>query len=208
MTHEEGYLIAEEPSVDLEIAELMASELEAYIVSDDLYRTVTARTSAGDKRLNMSGGDLLARLGRLQGERAVLTEDERSRLDAVQETVDATIYSLQTRFFQRLNRELKARLDSLRWFMDECADDRKQCRTEYPFEIRNRQRIEEILKRLGDQASPALVTGLSQIDRRIRQYTESSQFVWDKRLADIYPPDQYWYLYRRPTGGAASSDDR
>jgi hypothetical protein len=194
----EGYLMAEDPSVDLEIAEIMADELEDYIVGDELYRTVVARTSAGDRRLSMSGGDLLARLGRLQGERSALSDDEQRRLEVLQEKADTIIYSLKTRFYERLNREFKARLDGLRWFLDDCAENQGKCRGEFPFEMRNRQRIEEILKALGDDASPALLTSLAQVDRRIRQYSSESPFIWDDRLASVYPQDPYWYLYRRP----------
>ena len=106
----DGYLKAEAPSVDLEIAEVIASELEAYILSDDLYRTVIARTSAGDMTLNMSGGDFLARLGRLHGDRDALTDAEQRRLGEIQTSSDEVIHGLQTRFLERLNRELKARL--------------------------------------------------------------------------------------------------
>ncbi len=147
--NEEGYLMAEDPSVDLEISEIMVDELEDYIIDDELYRTVIARTSAGDKNLNMSGGDFLARLGRLQAERAALTEAEQARLDALVKRAEAVIYSLKTRFHERLNREFKARLDGLRWFLDDCAENQSKCRGEYPFEMRNRQRIEEICRSLG-----------------------------------------------------------
>lgn len=194
----ESYLMAEDPSTDLAISEVMVKELEDYLINDDLYRTVIVRTSAGDRKYQMSGGDFLARLGRLQGEREMLSADEQRRLDAVQETAEAVIRSLRTRFSERLNREFKARLDAIRWFMDECDDNREKCREEYPFEMRNRQRIEEILGRLGDDASPALLTSLEQVDRRIRQYTHPSNFVWDSRLEKVYPPDRYWFLYRRP----------
>ena len=197
MTHE-PYLMAEDPTIDLEIAEAMVEELEDYILGDDLYRTVIVRTSAGDKHLNMSGGELLARLGRLQGERSVLSVDEQHRLDTVQDLADRTIKSLRTRFTEKLNREFKARLDSLRYYLNECADDLAKCRTEYPFEMRNRQRIVEIERQLGDEASPALVAVLAGTDTRINQLTKGSSFIWDTRLAGVYPPDQYWFLYRRP----------
>ena len=139
--NEEGYLMAEDPSIDLEIARSWSMNSRTTFINEDLYRTVIARTSGGNRNLNMSGGDLLARLGRLQGERDVLSADEQKRLDAVQERADAVIYSLKTRFHERLNREFKSRLDTLRWFLDDCAEDQKKCRSEYPFEMRNRQRI-------------------------------------------------------------------
>ena len=58
--------------------------------------------------------------------------------------------------------------------------------------------FEEIVAQLGDDASPALLTALDQVDRRIRQFTSESPFIWDSRLDGVYPRDRYWYLYRRP----------
>ncbi len=194
----EGYLMAEDPSVDLEIAEIFVEELEDYITGDDLYRTVLLHTSAGDSRHNMSGGDLLTRLGRLQGERDSLSPDEQIRLGALQKQVDEIIYSLQTRFMKWLNLEFKSRSDSLRYFLKECVENPARCRTEYPYEMRNRQRIEEILNALGEDAQPALVSSLEQIDKNILRATKEAPFVWDPKIASVYPPERYWYLYRRP----------
>lgn len=190
--------MAEAPAEDLAITEEYVRELEEYLVRDELYRTVIARTPKGDQRLQMSGGDLLARLHRLQGERALLTAGEQTRLDTAQRRADQTIQSLRTRFVQRLQRELKARLDSLRWFLDECPEDMARCRTNYPFEIRNRQRIEEILKQTGKDTPAELKSALEGIDRRLRQNTHGAEFVWDTRLKDVYPSQPYWYLYARP----------
>mgnify|MGYP005863519233 CR=1 FL=1 len=61
-------VLAEDPGVDLAIAEAMVAELEEYIIKEELYRTLIVRTSAGDQNVRMTGGDLLARLHRLQGE--------------------------------------------------------------------------------------------------------------------------------------------
>jgi hypothetical protein len=193
-----GYLMAEDPGTDLEITEAMVAELEAYIVSDELYRTLIVHASRGDENVRMTGGDLLARLHRLQGERAALPPAQQERIDAAQRSADAAIYSMRTRFQERLQREMKARLDSLRWFLDECDEDRQRCRGEFPFEMRNRQRIEEILKKLGANLPEDLKSLLTQIDRRIRMVAQGSEFTWDPRMRDIYPPDRYWYLYMRP----------
>ncbi|HXF60252.1 MAG TPA: hypothetical protein VNK95_01465 [Caldilineaceae bacterium] len=193
-----SYLVAENPITDLETAEAEVAELEDYIISDELYRTVIVRGSTGDEKIRMTGGDLLARLHRLQGEREILTPEQQERLDAAQRKADATIYSYKTRFHQRLYREIKARLDSLKWFLTECSDDPRRCRTEFPFEMRNRQRIEEILKQVGDNLPQDLAEALRGVDRRIRMIAQGSEFIWDPRVKHIYPPDRYWFLYMRP----------
>jgi hypothetical protein len=188
-------VLVEDPSIDLEIVEGMIPELEDYIIKDDVYRTVILPTSAGDQNIRMTGGDLLARLHRLNGERDALTPGQQQRLDAAQRQADEIIRSLKTRFNQRLQREMKARLDSLRWFFDDCGGDRQRCRVEFPFEMRNRQRIEEILKQLGKDLPEDLAALLRRIDKRIREFAQPGGFIWTPRVEKVYPREPYWYLY-------------
>ncbi len=191
-------VVAEDPLHDLEIAVAMVDELEAYLVSDDLYRTVLTRTGQGDERINMSGGNLLARLYRLAAQREQLPPQMRERVERVQARADAIIYSLRTRFHQRLHRELKARLDSLRWFLDESVSEPQRGPANYPYEIRNRQRVEEILKRIEPELSDEERESLRRIDHRIRQSTHGCPFIWDDKLEPIFPRSPYWYLYVTP----------
>ena len=146
-----NYVVAEEPATDLAVLETMVGELEEYIFKNELYRTVQVRTPSGDQMLQMSGGDLLTRIFRLAAERDRLTSDQQARFDRARKQAEATIYSLRTRFHERLNREVKARLDTLNWFLDECMLDAQRSRTEYPFEMRNRQRIDVIRLELGSR---------------------------------------------------------
>ena len=191
-------VLVEDPSIDLEIVEGMVPELEDYIVKDEVYRTVILPTSGGDQNIRMTGGDLLARLHRLNGERDSLNPAQQQRLDAAQQRASEIIRSLKTRFNQRLLREMKARLDSLRWFFDDCGGDRSRCRVEYPFEMRNRQRIEEILKQVGNDVPEDLRAMLSRTDKRIREFAAPGSFIWSPRVEKVYPRDTYWYLYMLP----------
>jgi hypothetical protein len=191
-------LVAGDPLHDLEIAEAMVGELEDYIVGDDLYRTVVMHTGRGDERLNMSGANLLTRLYQLSAQREQLPPELHVRADGVQVEADAIIYSLKTRFDERLHREMKARLDSLRWFLDESLSDPQRGPANYPFEIRNRQRIEEILKRIEPTLSDKERKALKSVDQRIRQLTHGCPFIWDETLESIYPRSPYWYLYVTP----------
>lgn len=193
-----NYVLAEDPAVDLALVQAMAEELEDYLVKDDLFRQMTVRTPAGDQRPQMSGSDLLVRLHRLHGEREKLTPAQQTALDQVQASVDVTIRSLRTRFHDRLERDMKSRLNSLRWFIDDCRQDRKRCRSEFPYEIRNRQRIEEILKVLGTDLDADLAAQLRQIDERIQYMTVAGDFIWDEKLQPLFPRGVYWYLYVLP----------
>ena len=197
MSHN-SYLLGEEPVVELDLLAAMVAELEEYIIKDELYRTLIASTSAGDRQLTMTGGDMLTRFYRLQHEDDQLSREQQNRVAVLEKQAESTIYSLKTRFNQRLVREMKARLDSLTWYLDDCATDRQRCRTNYPFEIRNRQRIEEILKRIGDDLPDDLRSRLQSVDKRILLHAAGSEFVWEDRLAPVFPKSVYWYLYMRP----------
>lgn len=193
-----NYVLAEDPATDLLTLEAMTAELEEYILKDELYRPVRVHTPAGDQMIQMSGGDLLTRIYRLAAERDALTPDQQARFDKARAQAESTIYSLRTRFHDRLNRELKSRLDTLNWFLDEAASDPGKGRSEYPFEIRNRQRIDAILTELGPDVTPDLKTMVTRVDDRIRGLARSSGFVWDQRLESVFPRTRFWYLYVNP----------
>lgn len=193
-----NYVLAEEPAADLAVLEAFAAELEEYIVKDELYRTVRVHLPTGDQMIQMSGGDLLTRIFRLSAERDRLTPEQKVRFDAARSAAEKTIYSLRTRFHQRLLREVKARLDSLNWFLDECASEPARCRGEYPFEIRNRQRIDAILAEVGADLTPELKSQVNRTDERIRMLVKPGNFAWDSRLEAVFPRTRFWYLYVSP----------
>lgn len=195
---QDSHVLAEDPAVDLAIVQAMTDELEDYIIKDELYRTLIVRTPRGDEKVIMTGGDLLTRLYRLAGERDRLTPAQQTQFEAVNQQAEAVIYSLRTRFHARLQRELKARLDSLKWFLDDCPGDPKRCRSNYPYEIRNRQRVEEILKRLGDTLPEDLRAAVQAVDQRVRMLTHGADFIWDPSLQPLFPSTPYWYLYVIP----------
>jgi len=191
-------IMAVDPAVDLAIAQAMADELEEYLINDDLFRPVVAHMPVGDMRLTMTGASLLSRLHRLAADRDALTLEQQQQLDALQAQVAATVNSLKTRFHERLQREMKARLNSLQWFLDDCAEGVQSCKANFPFEMRHRQRIEEILKELGDDVPAELMKRLQSIDQRIQRLARPSDFIWDPELEHVFPRVPYWYLYVRP----------
>ena len=188
-------VIAPDPAVDLAIVEEMVGELEDYIVKDEVYRTIRARTPDGIQGVQMSGGDLLARLHRLNAEAPALAAALRQRIEATSAQATTVIYSLRTRFHQRLEREIRARIGSLKWFLDDAAGDPRRLRQEYPYEIRNRQRIAVMLDELGSDASPEILAVVAQMDQRLRLAPKPAGFLWDDKLAPLYPAEKFWFLY-------------
>jgi len=197
-----SYLLGEDPATDLIVAQTMVDELEDYILQGEVYRTITvAGAISGDPRIQMSGGDLLTRFHRLQGQRDQLSAAEQSRLDMLQEQANGVMNTHRTGFHDHLQREMKTRLNSIKWFLDDGHEDPQRSRIDFPFEMRNRQRIEEILKVLGDDLPTDLATTLKAIDQRIQKVAYGAPFIWDEGLESVFPRSPYWYLYLLPTGG-------
>jgi hypothetical protein len=124
---------------DLARVEAVANELEAYIVAGEVYRTIVVPTSEGNRKMTVSGGDLLARLKRLQEQRSALTAEQQTRLERADAKAKNTIYSLRTRFHDLLRRELKSRNDQLAWDM-ELRKAREEKEADHA-ELKNRQVI-------------------------------------------------------------------
>ena len=134
-----SYLMAEAPATDLAVVRVMAAELEAYLLGDQLYRTITISIGGGKQNLQMTGADLLTRLQRLDGMTAQLSAAERADLHAQQAHISAITSRFAHQFQARLQREIKARLDGLQWFLDDCAANNLRCHIDFPFEMRNRK---------------------------------------------------------------------
>jgi hypothetical protein len=193
-----SHVLAETPEIDLAVLAAETEELEEYIVKGEVYRTVRVPTPAGVQQVQMSGGDVLTRLFRLEGERDRLPVEVRSQVKELALRARGVIYSLRTRFHELLKREVKARIDSLNWFLDDVSGDPKRARTDYPYEIRNRQRIAGMVDELAEDFTLELKAELKRVDERIRLIVQPAAFVWDSRLEAIFPRERFWYLYVSP----------
>lgn len=186
------------PQEDLAVVRAMVEELQDYVLGDQVYRTLVIPTEHGQERVQSSGGDLLARLHKLHGQEALLTPEERRQLAELERQVEDITHRFREPWRALLVRELKARLNSLKWYLDEYEADPRSGRVNYPFEIRNRQRIAEIWKALQEDPPPGLADQIAAVDQRLRRVTVAAPFVWDDRVRAVYPQDEYWYLYVRP----------
>ncbi|MEM7126651.1 MAG: hypothetical protein AAF702_10015 [Chloroflexota bacterium] len=189
-------VIAVDPAVDLAVAASMVGGLEAYLLHDDLYQTIVTETPNGTQRNQMTGGDLLTRLYRLQQQRAVLQAEQIQQLEMLQQAMDEICSSLQTRFRQKLQADIRASLNMLRWFLQDCPTNLRQAAIEFPFEMRNRQRMEECVKAVGEEIDEELIKPIETIDKQIQSLTVHAPFIWATALEPMFPKDTYWYLYR------------
>ncbi len=198
-------VVAATPETDLAVVEAMAAQFESYIMRGQVYRTVVVPTpsdsrGAGERPVQSSGGDVLARLHKLGAQSDSLSAEQKKALASASAQIDKATGRLPSHYQALLLREARARLNSLNWFLDDCSENRRECRVQYPFEIRNRQRIAEIGKALESGSADAVATQVASIDQRIQGMLTSGEFVWEATVAHVYPREEYWYLYGLPAG--------
>ena len=197
-------VIAAAPETDLAVVEAMAAQFESYIMRGEVYRTVVVPASAeggiGERPVQSSGGDVLARLHKLAAQSDSLSPEQKQALATAKTQIDTAAGRLPSHYRALLLREARARLNSLNWFLDDCNENRRECRVQYPFEIRNRQRIAEIHKALEANSADAVATQLASIDQQLQSMLTSGDFIWESSVAHVYPRQEYWYLYGLPAG--------
>ena len=198
-------VVAAAPETDLAVVAAMAAQFESYIMRGEVYRTVVVPVnvdggSSGEHPVQSSGGDLLARLHKLAAQSDSLSPEQRQALEEAKAQIEKATDRLPSHYQALLLREARARLNSLNWFLDDCSENRRECRVQYPFEIRNRQRIAEIGKALDAESAAALATQLAGIDQRLQGMLGRADFVWEESMAHVYPREAYWYLYGLPVG--------
>ena len=184
------------------LLQAMAAELEAYLLGDDLYRQLVIRTSRGDQMPRMSLGSFLETLARLEeaANAGHLSPSQWEVLTEARHRLEELRRRFPTAYRDKLVRELKSNLDSWSWFLQECAEDLRRCRDEYPFEVRLRNRIATLMDALGAEVPAQHAARLERLDAQLRRLFVPGPFVWAEELKARYPRDRYWWLYGRIGG--------
>ncbi|MCB0024017.1 MAG: hypothetical protein KDD91_13375, partial [Caldilinea sp.] len=89
---QKSHVLAESPAVDIAVLGAEVDELEEYIIAGEVYRTLRVVTPSGAQMVQMSGGDLLTRIFRLQGERERLPVEQRSQVKDLALRAESTAY--------------------------------------------------------------------------------------------------------------------
>lgn len=190
--------ISSEPDEVLAVASTMTDELRTLILSSEVFRPIVVDGPNRRKQMLMSCGGLFARLNRLHCQRSQLQLEQQLRLEHIEKQVNRTTQELKQQFIVVLQKEAKARLYDLERLLDDGEWDRAYLRDEFEIEMRNRERLEEVVKALGSHLDEELAEKLARLDNRLRILCQPGPFIWSEALRAIYPASRYWYLYVAP----------
>ena len=186
---------------DLKEAEAMVKALSTYVHQDALYGTVGGGMfSSGMPALTV--GALLLRLRRLSALQEHLSESDRERLQQIMMQHDQIRDEWRVHYQNKVVHEAKSRLDAMKRFFEECADDPRLCASAYQPEASRRTIVQEILAAFDElqlEQDDELTRKLNISDGGLRRYTQPGDFVWDSTLEAVYPRQDFWWLYQHPS---------
>lgn len=144
-------------------AEEMASELVDYLLGDQLFRQIVVETPAGLRQPKMTLGGLVERIEQLEASKE-LGPGDRRRLQAVKEAWEAARRRYPEQVREKLQREMKSYLQNWKYYLQERAQNPEKWQNDYDFEVRNRKRVELVIRLLGDAAPSGVLEELDKLE--------------------------------------------
>ncbi len=151
-------------AADLLEVEAMAGELVDYLLSNRLFWQIDVATPLGERQPKMTLGGLYERLKQLEA--ADLGPGDRRRLAAVSEAWAAARRRYPAQVTAKLKRELDSYVKNWKYYLDQRARDPERWQEEYEVELRNRRRVELVLRLLGPEAPAGLLEELAELEAK------------------------------------------
>ncbi len=184
---------------DLQVAEAMAADLKAYLLSNNLYWTLSVRGSKSHLFPKGTLGGLFLRLHRLDALSNQLSPEQVQRLRQAQEEAETHLDQWAIQAEKRAVREIKARLGLWRAYLEEVLDKPRAYIAEYPSQAEGRTALVFLFDFAGRAVDgQGLRSQLEKLDRNLTKQANDSDFVWDEALQPAYPREAFWWLYVLP----------
>jgi hypothetical protein len=159
-------------------------ELVDYLLSDELYWTITNR-NVSLPRLTI-GGLLLARA-------CLQAWEELAGLSPVEDRMESIRAKWRAAWEKKAASELHARFDLWRNYLSDYRRAPEEQAEAYPQEVRWRVILQLLLDELA--TPPPEQDSLSQLDRSLQAAFVPGKFIWESRLVSTFPRGKFWFLY-------------
>lgn len=175
---------------DRQYLEAVIPELEAYLLSKELYWPTPARPGErlAAQFLRLTPGNLLLSEARL---RASPGAQENG---ALLSRIDEISRRWRSHWLQKIEKEIPARLRLWKNYLHEAPED-KPGKSGYRYQVRLRAMLDLLLSEL-PAPSPEVENQLYALDQTLKAITHATEFVWESDLSGGFPEKNFWYLYR------------
>jgi hypothetical protein len=176
---------------DVRVLSAMASNLTPYLYEQEIFAYL------GPDLPDLTLGGLLMRLYRLSRLEDILTTEQQNIVQDARLNFEAERSKWAVHYENKIQHELKSRIEALMRFLDECLADRAGSAVNYPVQAEKRIMIEHLRREARELSilSDDLDNEVKAIDQKLRRLFVDGDFITDKRLLDIYTRDDFWWLY-------------
>ncbi len=188
---------------DAAVLGAMAGQMAEYLDSEILFWPL------GRSNMPMlTLGGYLLREHRLLALPELLTDEQRTQVDAAVFQFNQALADRVVRFEAKAHHELEARLRQWEEYLKEAEHGMLQRSSNYSTVVETRTMIHALLDRLS--LPPYRVESrpsqhLTLLDTRLQGRWQPGDFVWPAAWQPAYPRAEYWWLYGQPR---AAGDDR
>jgi hypothetical protein len=183
---------------ELGLLRSMAADLEAFLLSDVVFWSLTDSGSLQHHYPQLTLGGLLLTRAKLGALVSCLSPAGQTELAQIGQRIDAIRSRWRANWEKKAEREIQTRLNA--WART--ANERNA--EDYASAVVPRVMLELLLNDFAGEPSPKLAqhrARLATLDMLLRGRFRLGDMVMDAGLEQAFPPQNYWYLYGRPASG-------
>lgn len=188
------------PANDLAYVQACLGEMEPYLLSKELFWSLSGREPGGSVFARLTIGGILISIHRLRvaDESRTLSASQTHQFNKLIEGFGVVQSKWRVAFEAKSKRELSSRINQWRNYLDELEDRFADHAGYYPAEVRVRVIAQLLLDSITDPDSQE-VEHIACLDSRLRRVLKGCEFIWEPYLSSGFPDDVYWFLYGKPT---------
>ncbi len=168
-------------------------ELEAYLLSKELFWPVNAPSPAGEgayPQLTLGGLLLALRRARSRGK----SPPGHSQVQRLETHLNAARAQWLSAWEEKAAWELRSRMRQWGSYLTELRREPADHRVYFRYEVRLRALIELLIAEVHQLESEDQAL-LTMLDQEVRGRLIAGDFVWGEDLAEGFPKDTFWYLW-------------
>jgi ubiquinone biosynthesis protein UbiJ len=185
---------------DATLCAAMADEIRDYLKSSTLFWEPDRGRAGGAELPKLTVGGSLLAMRRLETLHGRLDPEQEQALARAREALALQKHEWGLRYQAKLARELRSRLDTWAWYLDDVKQQGERAIVHYPREVETRVKIELLMDEAAEvglevDEGRQRLTGL---DERLGAQFIVGEFCWIEELAPGFPAERFWYLYGQP----------
>jgi hypothetical protein len=179
--------------LEQEILKEATSDWEAFLLSKEIYWQLnlsSKQISPADRRVRISAGRILISYFLLKH----LNENDQ---DPILNNFLALKNKWLANWQKKVSEELPIRIRQWNQFVNDLRGDSDFSQPQMNNQLQLRLMIDLLMNESDEIVKEKLLPLIGNLDTRYKHLTVKNGFVWGSELIDIFPENEYWYLYRK-----------